>query len=355
MELFHKSSAQPVWLSFENPTGGKGCGGKENNGAKGHSFEYFEQGETKTICDMEGPAILRRIWITIDERGPEVLQGLRLKIFWDHCETPAVDVPFGDFFCMGLGHMKTFENALFSSPEGRSFNCYVPMPFKHHAKITLTNDSCTDIKRFFFDINLTREPVEENALYFHTAYRHLPLTTLTKDVEILPKVCGTGRYLGAQISVKTNPIYEDSWWGEGEVKVYLDGDTDYPSLVGTGTEDYIGSGWSQGEFANLYQGCLHCRGDEASFYRFHIPDPIYFQTDCKVTIQNIGDNLKPHVLHYYRDNNAPLIVTSAEVEGRLTQLYGKDVDIESLPDNAYLDYYRQDSYTTVGYYYLDKP
>ena len=303
---------------------------------------------------MEGPAILRRIWITIDERGPEVLQGLRLKIFWDHCETPAVDVPFGDFFCMGLGHMKTFENALFSSPEGRSFNCYVPMPFKRHAKITLTNNSYTDVTHIFYAIDLTREPVDDKALYFHTAYSYIPLTNLAEDVEILPKVSGTGRYLGAQISIKTNPVYEDSWWGEGEVKVYLDGDTDYPSLVGTGTEDYIGSGWGQDEFANLYQGCLHCHGDEISFYRFHIPDPIYFQTDCKVTIQDMGGSLTDKTLHHYRDNNAPLILTTADTGGHLTQICGKNLDIESLPE-AYLCYYRQDCFTTVGYYYLNKP
>src|SRR4030095_6689427 len=125
--------------SFENPNGVKGNGGKTNQGAKGNAFEWMKAGETKTLLNTTGEGTIRRIWMTIDQ-NPLKLRSLRLQMFWDGESKPAVDVPMGDFFVYNLGKSIAFQSALFSSGEGRSFNCYIPMPFKKGAKILLINE-----------------------------------------------------------------------------------------------------------------------------------------------------------------------------------------------------------------------
>ena len=159
-------------------------------------------------------------------------------------------------------------------------------------KITVTNTTRKDIAMFFYDVDYTvGDQVDENTLYFHAFFNQMESTILRDDYQILPKVYGTGRYIGANLSVVANDKkYSRAWWGEGEVKIYTDGDTDFPTLCGTGTEDYIGTGWGQGEYINQYQGCTIAneKDSEYAFYRFHIPDPVYFYKDIKVTIQQIG-------------------------------------------------------------------
>ena len=125
--------------SFENPNGVKGNGGKTNKTAKGNAFETLKEGETKTLLDVNGQGIVQRIWLTVN-RSPMMLRSLRLKMFWDGETKPAVDVPMGDFFVFNLGKDAPFQSELFSSGEGRSFNCYIPMPFRKHARISLTNE-----------------------------------------------------------------------------------------------------------------------------------------------------------------------------------------------------------------------
>jgi hypothetical protein len=246
------------WASAENRTGKKGAGGTTNGGRKGSPSFSLKAGENKILAEASGTSgIIRRIWLTIDERTPELLRGVKIDMYWDDASDPAVSAPLGDFFNHGLGQMSAFENALFSSPEGRSFNCYIPMPFKKSMKIIVRNDTQKDVAMFFYDIDYTLgDRVDENTLYFHAFFNHQKSTVLRNDYQILPKVFGTGRYIGANLSVVVNDKkYSRSWWGEGEVKIYTDGDSDYPTLCGTGTEDYIGTGWGQGVFINQYQGC----------------------------------------------------------------------------------------------------
>jgi hypothetical protein len=121
-------------------------------------------------------------------------------------------------------------------------------------------------------------------------------------------VTGKGRFLGVNVGIKANPIYEQYWWGEGEVKMYLDGDNKFPTLVGTGAEDYIGTGWGQGEFYNDYSGCLFANTDSSgwAFYRFHVPDPVYFKTGCRVTLQQMGGNRK-ELVSGLQNKGVPLI------------------------------------------------
>ena len=132
MKLFEYFNSEPRWFSFENPDAKRGAAAKENHGAKGHAFEYFSQGETKVLADFSGMGVIRRIWITFDglddkNIAARILNSVSIQMYWDHEDRPSVDVPVGNFFLFGAGALKPYENELFSSPEGRSFVCYIPM------------------------------------------------------------------------------------------------------------------------------------------------------------------------------------------------------------------------------------
>jgi hypothetical protein len=352
--------AEPRWVSFENITGEKGAGGKENSGAKGHACDSIAAGATKVLLNMKGPGIINRMWITISDRSPQMLRSLVLKIYWDNQEKPAVSVPFGDFFGIGLGKTAAYENALFANPEGRSFNSFVQMPFKEAAKVELVNESSTDLTMVFYDINLQLLPEwNPQYLYFHCYWHRDTLTQLTKDFEILPEVKGKGRFLGSNISIHANAVYKDSWWGEGEVKIYLDGDAGFPTLVGTGTEDYIGTAWGQGQYFSNYMGCPVA--DEANkqwaFYRYHIPDPIYFKNDCRVTIQQIGGQDKKVVTELQEAGNE-LIPVTIHAAPTLVRIFSKDSVVNLKTSNlieGWTNFYRRDDLSAAAYFYLDSP
>lgn len=152
MNLYEKpDGVQTRWFSFENRGVERGQAGQSNQGAKGFAFNDLAAGETKTLLDIEGSGIICRIWMTVSDRSPEMLRSLKLEMFWDGAQTPAVSAPLGDFFGVGLGRRTPFECALFSDPEGRSFNCCIPMPFRTAAKVTLTNESDARLSHLFYD------------------------------------------------------------------------------------------------------------------------------------------------------------------------------------------------------------
>jgi len=358
--IYRKQANETRWASFENPTGARGQGGRENQGAKGHAFDSLAAGETKVLLDVAGCGLIHRMWLTLRRHTPDVLRALRLEMFWDEAATPAVAVPLGDFFCAGLG-LVPFENELFASPEGRSFVATVPMPFGTAARITLTNESEQTISHLFYDINYTLTDTHDaDVLYFHAHWRRENPTILGQDFAILPQVSGGGRFLGAFVSVITNPLYGGAWWGEGEVKVYLDGDDAYPTLVGTGTEDYIGTGWGQGVFKQRYQGSLVAdeRQGWYAFYRLHVPDPIFFRQNCRVTVQQMGGAAKARVRQLL-SQGAPLQVVSADGGSRqhfITLLdEGLDVADPAVATSDWCNFYRQDDWAAVAYFYLDAP
>ncbi len=347
------------WASFENLAARKGQGGGENRGAKGHAFDSLKPGETKVLLDAKGSGAIRRMWFTVRERDPQMLRSLRLEMFWDGAPTPAVSVPFGDFFAAILGRPVAFENELFSNPEGRSFNSYIPMPFRKAARVTLTNDSGRHVPYVFYDIDftLTAKP-DDGLLYFHSCWRRERWTELGKDFEILPKVRGEGRFLGAHVGVITHPD-NIGWWGEGEVKMYLDGDTELPTIAGTGTEDYIGTGWGQGVYHNRFQGSMVAdeRTGQYGFYRYHIPDPVYFHKEARVTIQQMGGAPKDKIIELLKKGVAVKPV-SIDDNGRFLKLLEMPpAPLESIPTSptAWTNVYRRDDWSAVALFYLDSP
>lgn len=358
--LFQKGQ-ETRWISPENPTGAKGAGGRENRGAKGHAFETIPVGTAHVLADIEGAGVIDRIWMTIEDRSAEALRGLKLEMFWDGAATPAVSVPLGDFFLHGAGEMVAMETALLTSPEGRSFVSTIKMPYRTGARIVVTNESAKQVNLIFYDVNyrlLAAQPKE--ALYFHAWWSRDRATTLGEDFRILPRIEGRGRFLGASVTVLTNPVYEGTWWGEGEVKIALDGDGAHPSLVGTGTEDYIGTAWGQGAYIHRYQGAPIATWDDGgrwTFYRFHIPDPIFFGEDIEVRLQQMGGARKA-IVRGLQEKGAPLIPVTIDPGSRTNfqQLLTdpKPLSDPSLPD-GHTNYYRSDDVAAVAYFYLDRP
>jgi hypothetical protein len=348
------------WQSFENRTGEKGKAGMENRGAKGHAMDVIPAGKSVTLLDVKGSGVVRRMWVTVSDRSPVMLRSLKIEAFWDGAGKPAVSAPFGDFFGVGLGRRTPFENEFFSDPEGRSFICLVPMPFRRSARITVTNESGRDLPMIFYDVDYTlSRNTDGNALYFHCYWNRENPTVLERDFQILPKVAGKGRFLGMNVGVKANPAYRGSWWGEGEVKIFLDGDSEFPTLCGTGTEDYIGSAWGQGKFANRFQGCTVADEQKAewAFYRFHAPDPVYFDADCRVVLPQIGGNARAKVIEMVEAGVAmkPISVHAAPVFVKLLEIEpAPRLSDAGLPD-GWVNFYRQDDVSATAYFYLDRP
>jgi len=282
-------------------------------------------------------------------------------MYWDGEEKPAVSAPLGDFFGVGLGRTATFENALFANPEGRSFNSFIQMPFRRSARIEIVNELDYPLGMLFYDVDLQLlDRWDDSYLYFHCFWHRDTSTVLARDFEILPHVEGKGRFLGTNVSVVSDPVYENAWWGEGEVKVYLNGDTDFATLVGTGTEDYIGTAWGQGAYTTMYTGCPVA--DDANrqwaYYRYHIKDPVYFKTDCRVTVQVMGGSSKQHVMDLL-EKGAGLLPVQIIHENGLVNFYREDTiqDLRdpAIPAEGWVNFYRSDDYAAAAYFYLDRP
>ena len=312
-------------INAENPHGEKGRGGMAASrlgaGRKGSPCLHdIAPGETVTLARIDGTGIINHIWITVDNKTSDadcfVLRDLVLRMYWDENDVPAVEVPLGDFFCCGFG----MEYPVHSEPivmiPKRGLNSYIPMPFSKSAKITLENQHRNLIPSFFYQIDYNLyDSLPENSGYFHAQWRRQRMTELKKDYIILDGVRGKGTYFGTFLGIQTLERY---WWGEGEMKFYLDGDADYPTICGTGTEDYFGGSWSfaakrddgrcvEETYSTAYLGYpFYSKSDTLlknsyhnddvppmrAFYRFHIPDPIFFESDIKVTIQQIGVSYK---------------------------------------------------------------
>jgi len=333
------------WASPENPAGEKGAGAKDNGGRKGRPFIAIPAGAEAVLAEARNSSgTVRRIWLSFGERSPRNLRGLRLQMYWDGAPRPAVDAPLGDFFGHMMGRMAPFQSAFFSSPEGRSFVCHVPMPFRRGMRIVVRNETGRDLPNLYYDVDYTLgDPHPEDVLYFHAHFRRENPTALKKDYEFLPLVRGRGRFLGVFFGVAADQKkYSFTWWGEGEVKIYVDGDREYPTMAGTGTEDYIGTAWGQGRFDHLYQGC-HLADTEKmqfAFYRLHVPDPVYFYQEIRATIQQIG-YLNPRWMGL--------------VHRLGTKLYRAGPGLEERGPLEEGLFERQDDWSSVAFFYLNAP
>jgi len=275
-------------ISFENPTGARGEGGQAASklgvGRKGAPARTIKPGESVTLCDIKGPGTLRHIWITT-QREPELLRSLVVRGYWEGQTHPSVECPLGDFMGFAHGKVTAYQSAVHSVGESAGMNLWLPMPFARRARFTFANEGRKPTP-LFYQIDYTLGDKHAKGVgRLHVLFRRENPTTLKQDFELLPPRQGKGRFLGSIIGIRA---LEDNWWGEGEIKVYLDGDKEFPTICGTGSEDYVGLSWGIQQTPFLYNGCSLNQKGFVSMYRWHLPDPIYWQKDCRITIQQIG-------------------------------------------------------------------
>lgn len=278
-------------VTFENPDGARGAGGTVAGGRKGAPSRTIEPGERVVLADLDGPGTIRHVWMTFPPAPPETMRGLYAEVFYDGASEPSVSVPCLDLFGLPHGRPVPYASALASAQEGRGFNSYVPMPFREGVRVEVVN-AAERPQELYYQLDYTLEPEVEPS-YLHVAFRRENPTTMGRDFVIADGLRGPGRFLGCVVGVRV--LDEGVWYGEGEVKVYRDGDTDLPTICGTGLEDYVGTAWGMGPHHAPYAGApLDVRVDGGlqpgfvGFYRWHVPDPIVFAGDLRVTIQQIG-------------------------------------------------------------------
>lgn len=303
------SNAETRSISAENFTGEKGKAGMatEGTGAEvarelGQGWKispsiHLEPDQTVTIAEITGPGAIQQIWCTV---APQYWRSIILRMYWDDENEPSIEVPLGDFFGMGWCERANITSLPVAVNPAGGFNSYWEMPFRKHAKITIQNLLPDRIYGFYYQINYTLTEVPDDAAYFHAQFRRSNPLPYMEDHTLLEDVHGQGQYVGTYIAWGVN---NNGWWGEGEIKFFLDGDGEYPTICGTGTEDYFGGAWDfeqpKGqycEFSSPFSGLpqvirpdgLYHANTRFGMYRWHIMDPIRFKKDLKVTIQALG-------------------------------------------------------------------
>lgn len=276
-------------ICFENPTGAPGEGGKTASrlgaGRKGSPSISLKAGQEVQLCDIEGPGTIRHIWMTT-RRDALNLRSLVIRAWWDGQEHPSVECPIGDFMGFAHGKVMPYYSAVHSLGQNAGMNIWLPMPFARRAKITLSNEGEKNVP-LYYQIDYTiadKHPDDVGRL--HVLFRRENPTTMKKDFVMLPQRKNKGRFMGAIIGVRN--LTPGQWWGEGEIKIYMDGDTDFPTICGTGSEDYVCLSYGMQQTPYLYNGCSLKENNFVSMYRWHLPDPISWRKECRITIQQIA-------------------------------------------------------------------
>ncbi len=306
--LSRLSKAKTRSISPENYRGEKGMGAMAGIGTgvlaarelglgwKVSPNFYLWPGKTLTLAEMKGPGAINHIWLTTTGNW----RFLILRFFWDGEATPSVEVPLGDFFSSGWRKVSQVSSLAVCVNPGNAFNCYWEMPFRKTCKITVENlDSQQTL--IYYQIDYTLTDVPEDAAYFHAQFRRSNPLPLKTDYVILDGVKGWGQYVGTYLAWG---VHNRGWWGEGEIKFFLDGDGQFPTICGTGTEDYFCGSYDfenqethqYQEFTTPYSGMpqvirpdgLYQSQQRFGLYRWHIMDPVRFEKDLKITIQALG-------------------------------------------------------------------
>lgn len=302
------SNAQTRSISPENFTGEKGKAAQSVDGPARNAARDLGQGwkvspyvrvpgkSTFTLANIEGSGAIQQIWLT-----PSPLNRTRemiLRFYWDGEEIPSVEAPLGDFFACGWQEYCQNNSLMVNVNPGSAFNCYWTMPFRKGAKVTIENlneKECT----IYYQINYVLSEVPQDAAYFHAQFRRVNRLKAKEVVTLLDGVKGKGHYVGTYMAWE---VFSPGWWGEGEIKFYMDGDTEFPTIAGTGTEDYFCGSynfdrngrytWFSTPYAGLVQilppDVCYKPGQRFGLYRWHITDPIRFNEDLKVTMQALG-------------------------------------------------------------------
>lgn len=306
--LARLSDARTRSICMENPTGEKGKGGMavEGTGAgcardlgrgwKVSPSKLIRAGETFTMADYRGSGAIEHIWMTCHHSQ---WRNLIWRIYWDDEQTPSVQVPVGDFFCNGWCERVNVNSLpIVVNPSG-GFNSYFEMPFRKGFRMEIENLGDGDVT-LFYQIDFIETDIPDDYAYFHAGFRRTPTHELSDDIVIVDGIRGKGHYVGTYLAWQVN---SNGWWGEGEVKFFLDGDGEFPTYCGTGTEDYFGGAWNweqpageYGIYSTPYLGMhqvikpdgLYHSNTRFGMYRWHICDPIRFEKELKVTVQDLG-------------------------------------------------------------------
>jgi len=305
--LFIKTNLLSRSISAENPTGEKGMGGRASEGNasqaardlglgwKVNPYLILKPQEETILAKIDGPGIIEQMWMT--PQGP--WRNLIIRIYWDGQQNPSVECPFGDFYALGWGKFRQIASLPVCVNPGSAFNSYWPMPFQRNCKISITSLNDHDVL-FYYQINYALGDIPANSLYFHAQFRRVNPLPYKEVYTIVSDIKGQGQYVGTAMSWGVN---NSGWWGEGEIKFYLDGDKDSPTICGTGTEDYFCGSYNfenqetkqYQEFTTPYAGFYILKPDGVyqsqtrfNLYRWHITDPIRFEKDLAVTIQALG-------------------------------------------------------------------
>ncbi|MBK8023688.1 MAG: DUF2961 domain-containing protein [Chloroflexi bacterium] len=304
------SNAKSRSISAENFTGAKGAGGMatEGTGAR-HAMQELGQGwkispsinmeprSTFELANIEGPGCIQHIWLTVD---PRFWRSLVIRFTWDDEPTPSIEVPVGDLFCNGWCVRCNVASLPVAVNPAGGFNSYWEMPFRKHARVTIENLSPDPVRGLYYQIDYVLTDVPEDYGYLHAQWRRSNPLPYKEVHTLLDGVRGQGQYVGTYLAWGVN---NTGWWGEGEMKFYLDGDGDWPTICGTGTEDYFGGAWNfehprgeYGIFTTPFLGLpqvikpdgLYQSQQRFGLYRWHIKDTIRFEQDLRVTIQALG-------------------------------------------------------------------
>lgn len=336
------------------------------DGAKGHAgvnvrVPRIEPGERVVLAELDGPAVVTRLWLTFEWPDRFRYDGsmlrnrsVSLEITWDDSDEPAVRVPVADFFCHPLGYDVPFENAWFADAVGRSSLCVIPMPFRKRARFAIVNNFDKPVT-VFHDIRYLAgvQPHQDDG-YLHACFRRTIPQGPGETHDILPTTTGRGRYLGTHIGIIADRFNPLDWHG-GNVAIYVDGDTTHPSMLGASLDDYAGSAWLyEKPFMHQDSGLIISRllpggGGHYGMYVYHRHDPLYFESSCAVSLRPAVHVSASSLLAVLKDHTGlaeRLAIPHDLADLELAVRAGED---------AYFNCGRRDDLSTVSLYYLDQP